>query len=369
MILMIFGSKRMRRVSLCILVLLLFCAGASAGDIPVKDKGTKDAVGDVEDAVKDNTDYLREATEALATTISGGLVAQSEGINASIGNMTSQIVEALSRQSLAEEKIKLARIHDPAISKVSPASCGRANVVGTTSKLIEGAMAKARSMSGKSAAHHRKTSSPDGTEARLMDNSARVVSLAGEGTGLIDVRGITRSATVNGVALDEDVNTAASLDTLINPHPASSASEGGKTLESEAVAAVYNSKKLVVSDTLSDIIASRIAPEEVSDPHILRWAGSAGATSVDGVVSVSKESYRVIKNTYRRQSIEWLKHIETASEPLVPLRDIAMAMAQQLENQEEIIQLLTKSLTIQAFSFSQLVDNEMPGAAGDPEGQ
>jgi hypothetical protein len=369
MILMIFGSKHMRKVSVCILVLLFFCAGASAGDIPVKDKHTKDAVRDVEDAVKGNTDYLKEATEALATTISGGLVAQSEGINASIGNMTSQIVEALSRQSLAEEKIKLARIHDPAISKVSPGSCGRANVVGTTSKLIEGAMAKARSMSGKSAAHHSKTSSPDGTETRLMDNSARVVSLAGEETGLIDVRGITRSATVNGATLDEDVNTAASLDTLINPHPASSASEGGKTLESEAVAAVYNSKKLVVSDTLSDIIASRIAPEEVSDPHILRWAGSAGATSVDGVVSMSKESYRVIKNTYRRQSIEWLKHIETASEPLVPLRDIAMAMAQQLENQEEIIQLLTKSLTIQAFSFSQLVDNEMPGAAGDPEGQ
>ena len=364
-----FGSKHMRKVSVCILALLLFCAGASAGDIPVKDKGTKDAVGDVEEAVKDNTDYLREATEALATTISGGLVAQSEGINASIGNMTSQIVEALSRQSLAEEKITLARIHDPAISKVSPGACGRANVVGTASKLLAGALAKARSMSGNSVVHHSTASSLDPTEVRLMDNSARVVSLAGEETGLIDVRGITRSPTVNGATLDEDVNTAASFDTLINPHPASSASEGGKSLESEAVATIYNSKKLVVSDTLSDIIANRIVPEEVSDVHILKWAGSAGAASVDGVVSMSEESYRMIKNTYRRQSIDWLKHIETASEPLVPLRDIAMAMAQQLENQEEIIQLLTKSLTIQALSYSQLVDNEMPGAAGDPEGQ
>ncbi|MDA8663423.1 hypothetical protein N9L66_00485 [Porticoccaceae bacterium] len=370
---MIFGSANKVIVRLFILLFvsawLLAGSVAVAGEIPVKDRDTKDAVKDVKDAVRDNTDFLREATDALATTISGGLVAQSEGINASIGNMTSQIVAALNRQPRVNEKIKTARLYDPAIAKVSSVSCGRANVRETVLALVAAYKEKAKDLGKRSATHHSVTPDLVSEGDNFVANSSRIIALSDEETGLIELKGITRTASADASVAGDDISTLSRLDTLVNPFPAKSTNSAGKTALSQSVAAVYNSKKLIVSDTLSDIVSQRVSKVEVTDPYVLKWAEIAGATASDGALLMSPESYRVIKNTYRRQSEEWLREIEVSPDSIPIIRDVAMAMAQQLENQEEIIRLLTKSLSMQALSYSQLVDNQHPDAVGGPLNQ
>lgn len=355
---------------LCVATLAsFFCVSAVGGEIPVKDKDTKKAVKDVKDAVKDNTDFLREATEALATTISGGLVAQTEGLNSSIGNMSNQVVAAINRQARVSEKIKTQRLFDPGIADIAPGSCGRANVIATAKELSNQTATTAKSLQDSSVTHHKTTSALESEGDTMLNDSSRVLALSDESNGLIEVRGLTRSPTTDGSMTEDDRLTRSRVDTLVNPYPATGNNVMGKTSTSLAVAAIYNSKKLVASDILSDILADRTAVVEVTDPHVLSWVTSAGASSVDGVVSMSPESYRMIKNTYRRQSSDWIEQTEIAADPIVILRDLAMTMAQELENQEEIIQLLTKSLSIQALTYSQLVDNQGFDDSGGPRTQ
>lgn len=354
------SNNSLRLCSLFLVMFIVLGHGALvAGEIPVKDKSTKDAVKDTRDAVKDVESAVEEASEAISTVISGSLAAHGEGISASIGTAKEEIVLAIQALPMVQHKITNAQTLDPAIAKPSPASCARIRLARDAAIFEERFKEVRNNAYGVNVTHNQIKSTGMPVAQARGNRAGAVIALASEDTGLIDVSGITSAVQSDG-STDSAIAASLNINSLVNPFPKTKETAGGSNAVTQARASVFNSKKVVASDVISDVVSQRITKVAIDDPYVSKWMGGNRQDEDAGTeVAMTIESYRQLKNTYRRKSVDWHRYIETQTQPVELIRDLNMGLAQSLENEERIIQLLDHLVVLTALSYAQLVDNKV----------